>query len=131
VHFFVVSDLAFLYNEPMKTIARHFRRSVPSLSRERFIAFAIDASGSVVGSEVLGVGSEDAVEIDTDAAESFASKYYSRRVVFAHNHPSDSLAFSEADVLLCARLRTTCKNMVDFLIVTRTEHFSFADDGRV
>jgi DNA repair protein RadC len=56
-------------------------------------------------------------------------------IILAHNHPSGNLKPSEADRQLTNRLTQAGKlldiSVLDHLIITAEEYFSFADEGLI
>lgn len=54
-------------------------------------------------------------------------------MILGHNHPSGTLKPSQADKLLTAKLKTAAQSLdiqvLDHIIVTEKQYFSFADDG--
>jgi DNA repair protein RadC len=56
-------------------------------------------------------------------------------IIVAHNHPSGNLAPSQADIDLTKKLKEAGRfldiQMMDHLIITHQNYFSFADEGLI
>lgn len=54
---------------------------------------------------------------------------------FAHNHPSGNLKPSQADLDITKKLKNSCDlldiSLLDHLIITKDNYFSFADEGLI
>lgn len=71
--------------------------------------------------------------IDIEMVCALAIKSLAKGVIVAHNHPSENLRPSEADINFTRKLKTALAlfsvNLLDSLIITKDSYFSFADDG--
>lgn len=100
---------------------------------EYSFAIYLDRSYKALGFLKIGEGGLDAVHCDlrkvfTGALESMATAF-----IFTHNHPSGSLRPSQEDKDLTKRLKEAGKIMgiqlMDHIIVTKDDYFSFVDNG--
>lgn len=101
--------------------------------REEFVVVCLDASLRVLGWVRLHTGGLDSSPVDPRLVFGIALKCASAGIIVAHNHPSGSVTPSEHDIALTRRLSEGAKllgiRLVDHLIVTRDDCFSFATAG--
>ena len=62
-----------------------------------------------------------------------AVEVLSKAVILVHNHPSGNVKPSESDIAVTQKIRKGLKNLdiniIDHVIVTRNNQYSFADEG--
>ena len=90
------------------------------------------------GNQVLGIFSVSSGGITGTVADPrliliAALKSASTSIVLCHNHPSGNLKPSQADESLTRKIKQACYyidiTVIDHLIISREEYFSFADEG--
>lgn len=63
----------------------------------------------------------------------YALEFNATSIILAHNHPSGSLTPSQSDKLLTQKLKQAGLSLdiklLDHLIITEKEYFSFADEA--
>ena len=104
---------------------------------ERVFVLPLDGSGKVFAKPILvSVGHADGTAaIDAGAIFREALKAGAEEIIVAHNHPSDNLTPSKADIAATAELKDLASRLkvylVDNLIVGSSElaYFSFAEEG--
>lgn len=98
-------------------------------NREHFVMVTLDGTLAVIKKRILCIGSHNrniinAREIFVHAVQDRASN-----IILAHNHPSGNLQPSPDDISTTTRLKKAgevlCINLIDHLIVTKTDYFSF------
>ena len=115
-----------------------FRAALPKVQREeRVFVLPLDANGKVLAKPILvSVGSEDGTAtIDPGAIFREALKAGAEEIIVAHNHLSDSLKPSRADMAATAELKDLASrlevDLVDHLIVggSHFDYLSFLENG--
>lgn len=115
-----------------------FRAALPKEQKEeRVFVLPLDGSGMVLAKPILvSVGHADGTAaIDAGAIFRKALKAGAEEIIVAHNHPSDDLTPSKADIAATAELKDLASrlkvDLVDHLIVGSSElaYFSFAEEG--
>lgn len=101
--------------------------------REMFYVLALDSKNSVIGANLVSIGSLSASIVHPREVFKFAILSSAAAIVLAHNHPSGSGAPSHEDYACTDRLVSAGKllgiTVLDHIILGDTEHFSFADSG--
>lgn len=90
------------------------------------------------GNRVLGIkelfkGGISSCVIDVRLVMALVLKTNATAIILFHNHPSGNLTPSAADRNITQKIKECCKlfdvEVLDHLIVTKNDYFSFADDG--
>lgn len=93
----------------------------------------LNKSNKVLGVYDLSKGGTSSSIIDVKIVLSIALKSLASGIIIVHNHPSGNLSPSKADIDITEKLKSACKimeiDLLDHLIITKEDHFSFADDG--
>lgn len=100
---------------------------------EEFIVLYLNRANKVLGWARIGVGGLSGTVADPKIIFQIALKSNSSSMILAHNHPSGNTDPSEAD----KRLTDKCKQagvlldlpVLDHIILTAEDYFSFADKG--
>ncbi len=86
-----------------------------------------------IGYAKISQGGISQVLVDIRIVCKYAVESLATGVIFAHNHPSGNLKPSEADHAITKKIKEALGilniNLLDSLIITDTEYFSFADEG--
>lgn len=110
--------------------ARYLVRMLSGSEAEIFMAIFCDAAGGFLASEVMGMGSESAIDIPIRPLIARTFELGARGLILAHNHPSGIAAPSTQDRQETARIRDLCSSLsielIDHLIVARGRVFSMA-----
>jgi DNA repair protein RadC len=100
---------------------------------ETFIVLLLNRANRVMGYLVLSQGGITGTVADIRLIFVAALKAAACNILLAHNHPSGNLEPSEADKTLTAKIveagRLLDIQVIDHLIVSPTDYFSFADRG--
>jgi len=100
---------------------------------EKFYMLCLDAGNHLIQAICISHGSQSRVQVEIGdvVKEALLSKAVS--VIFAHNHPGGNLYPSKADInltlALIFALKTVGINVIDHIITSGEDYFSFADNG--
>lgn len=93
----------------------------------------LNKANKVLGIFDLSKGGICSSIIDVKIVLSIALKTLASGIIIVHNHPSGNLAPSKADIDITQKLKSACKIielvLLDHLIISKEDYFSFADDG--
>lgn len=93
----------------------------------------LNKSNKVLGVYDLSKGGMSSSIIDVKIVLSIALKTLASGIIIAHNHPSGNLSPSKADINITEKLKSACNLMditvLDHLIISKDNYYSFADDG--
>lgn len=101
--------------------------------QEHFVCISLNGANEVIEKRVVTIGLLD--QSPVHPREVFADVIADRAaaVIFAHNHPSGDHQPSAADLSLQSRLTEAARilgiRVLDHIIVTRKNHFSFQEAG--
>ena len=103
--------------------------------QEQMYMLLLNTAGSVIGISLISTGGKAGTLADPKIIFSIALKAQAATIVVAHNHPSENLKPSQADLNLTRRLVEAGKVLdllvVDHLIVTTEKFYSFGDEGLI
>lgn len=115
--------------------ARCFRQIYPvDLNiREAMVVLYLNNANITMGYSVIGIGGITATYVDIRLILRDALLTQSTSIILCHNHPSGSLKPSQADINLTKKIKSAAEVMdisiLDHLILTESEYYSFADMG--
>lgn len=102
---------------------------------ESFYVLFLNNQLKVVGWARIGKGGINQTAVDIRVVLKYALELTSNHIAVAHNHPSGNLTPSPQDLDLTRKLNEACKIMnitlIDHLIITPDEYYSFGDVGRL
>lgn len=100
---------------------------------EQFKIMLLTRSNSVLGILNVSSGGVTSTVVDPRIIFSAAIKANACAIILGHNHPSGNLKPSQPDLDLTQKIKQGARyfdiSVLDHVIVTRDEYFSFADDG--
>ena len=100
---------------------------------EFFMIIFVNAKNEVKGYEVIGEGTVDNVAVYPRKILKSAIQKNASGVILVHNHPSGHPEPSESDRVLTKEIVKASETMelriLDHLVVTRDDYFSFMDNG--
>jgi DNA repair protein RadC len=100
---------------------------------EQFYILLLDRSNRVMACSLISTGGMAGTVADPKLIFATALKCRAAALILAHNHPSGNLTPSQADRELTRKLRQAGDLLelpvLDHLIITHEDHFSFADEG--
>jgi len=104
-----------------------------SVNEFAFVLY-LNRQNRVIGMTNLSIGGLDSTIMDSRMVYSMALKIGASAIIVAHNHPSQNLRPSDADIKMSNLLRdggkTLTINVLDFLIITSSSgYYSFGDEG--
>lgn len=101
--------------------------------QEEFLAVYLNARGNVIKHEILYKGSKNSSIVAVDEVLRKAIIHKASAIICAHNHPSDNCRPSTADIELTRNLHKAASMvgipLLDHLIVSRSDYFSFKNSG--
>lgn len=93
----------------------------------------LNRSNKVLGVYCLAKGGISGCIVDVRIILSVALKSLATGIILIHNHPSGNLKPSLDDIEITNKLKESCKlldiMLLDHLIITKDNYFSFADEG--
>lgn len=99
---------------------------------ESFVIF-LNQANRVIAWHTLSVGGMTGTVVDPRIIISLALACGATGIILAHNHPSGNITPSKADELLTEKVKHCCLfhdiRLIDHLILTETNYYSFADNG--
>jgi len=103
--------------------------------QEEFKVLLLNRSNKVLGIYPMSKGGVSGTIVDSKLVFSVALKCNASNIIIAHNHPSGNLIPSEADKRLTKKLKEASTfldiNLLDHLIISNDDFYSFADNGLV
>lgn len=100
---------------------------------ESFCILMLNRAHNVIGMTEISRGGFAGTVADPKLIFSVALKCAASSLVLAHNHPSSNLKPSQADLDITRRLVSAGKildiDVVDHIILARSNYFSFGDEG--
>ena len=95
----------------------------------------LNRSNKVLGIYSLAKGGLTSCIVDVRIILSIALKTLATGIILFHNHPSGNLKPSKADLDITKKLKNSCDlldiSLLDHLIITKDNYFSFADEGLI
>ena len=95
----------------------------------------LNRSNKVLGIYSLAKGGLTSCIVDVRIILSIALKTLATGIILFHNHPSGNLKPSKADLDIIKKLKNSCDlldiSLLDHLIITKDNYFSFADEGLI
>lgn len=100
---------------------------------EQFKVLLLTRSNSVLGILNVSSGGVTSTVVDPRVIFSAAIKANACAIILGHNHPSGNLKPSQPDLDLTQKIKQGARyfdiSVLDHVIVTKEEYFSFADEG--
>ncbi len=116
-----------------KSIFELMQPIIDELSHEEFWIIYLNNSNKVISKSQLSKGGITGTVVDTRLVFKSAIENGAVSVILVHNHPSGTLVASEADKQITRKIKLAGESLdikvLDHLIVTETNYFSFADEG--
>ncbi|MGC4102363.1 JAB domain-containing protein [Ferruginibacter sp.] len=101
--------------------------------QEEFKVLMLNRSNRILGIYPVSSGGITSTVADPRLIIVSALKAMAVSLVLSHNHPSGSIRPSKADEELTSKISEACRyhdiRVIDHLIVSNEEYFSFADEG--
>jgi DNA repair protein RadC len=110
------------------TASSIFRKLLPNNSQEHFIALYLDGANVVIGYSIIGTGTANQCTVHPREIFQRAVLLGACYVIVAHNHPSGSIAPSNADYAITKRIKESGELLgipcIDSMIVTDDDYHS-------
>ena len=103
------------------------------IPHEEFWIILLNRANQVIKKIQISSGGITGTIVDVRLIFKTAIENFSNSMILAHNHPSGSLKPSKADIDLTKKIKSAGEIMditvLDHLIITEKEYYSFADEG--
>ena len=110
-----------------------FFKDLCDLNHEEFWVLYTNASAHLIAKQRISEGGFTQTSIDVKKILQMAVAHRASGLVLGHNHPSGSPSPSNNDILITQKIQAAAKFMdlkvVDHIIVSGNEYYSFSDDG--
>jgi DNA repair protein RadC len=108
---------------------------IGDLPHEEFWALYLNNSNKVLAKEQLSKGGLTATMVDVRLLMKKAVEQSAIGIIISHNHPSGKLVASASDKELTQKVKNASKTLdiklLDHVIITQKDYFSFADNGEL
>ena len=112
-----------------------FQAKVGDLPYEEFWVLHLSRANEVIAQDMISRGGVAGTVADAKLIFNRALRYLSSSIILCHNHPSGNLKPSAQDIALTDKLKKAGQFLdiavLDHLIITESDYFSFADDGQM
>ncbi|WP_130734219.1 DNA repair protein RadC [Flavobacterium sp. J27] len=106
---------------------------IGELMHEEFWVIYLNNANKVICKFQISKGGWTGTVVDFRVVFKLALEYNATAIILSHNHPSGKLQASQADIQLTKNIIQAGKSLeiqvLDHVIVTETNYFSFADEG--
>ena len=93
----------------------------------------LNTNNKVLGVYSLAMGGITGCVVDVRIILAVALKTLATGIILVHNHPSGNLKPSREDIKITDQLKSSCDligiTLLDHLIITKEDYFSFADEN--
>jgi DNA repair protein RadC len=118
-----------------KSVFELLQPIIGELEHEEFWIVYLNNSNKVLHRAQLSKGGITGTLVDVRLVMKQALELGAVALILAHNHPSGTLKPSAADKQITQKLKTAAEvldiKVLDHLIITQKEYFSFADEGEL
>lgn len=116
-------------------IYRYFLQNMQDLPYEEGHVLLLNNRLSIIGSRLIGRGGLTAATVDIRLVLREALLAHATHIVLCHNHPSGNTQPSREDDRLTLSLQQACQaiqvKLIDHVIVTDGNYYSYADEGKI
>jgi len=102
-------------------------------SQEHFWVIGLNTAGKILFIELIALGQQNRVTANPPDVFRMAIYKLAIKLIMVHNHPSGQIKHSNADKLFTDRIIKVGEiiniDVIDHIIITENQHFSFADAG--
>jgi DNA repair protein RadC len=116
-----------------KDVAEIFQPLLSDLAHEEFWILFLNRSNKVINRMKLSQGGISGTVTDVRMVMKKAIEYLASGIIVCHNHPSGNLNPSESDTKITQKIKEAGTLMdiqlLDHLIISDKEYYSFADNG--
>lgn len=118
-----------------KDVADIFQPLLADLQYEEFWVLFLNRSNKVIGRMKLSQGGISGTVTDVRIVMKKAIEYLASGIIVCHNHPSGNLNPSESDSKITKKIKEAGDlldiQMLDHLIISDRDYYSFADNGLI
>ena len=129
---------SFSDNEPItcsRQIFERFRGHLSELPHEELWALYLSRGGKVLHSERISQGGTDFSGADVKIIVRPALQYLAGCVALCHNHPHGALRPSREDIAVTKQVTEALRlfdiRLIDHIIISDSDYYSFADNGNL
>jgi DNA repair protein RadC len=101
--------------------------------QEHFVVLFLSQSNQIIGYYRHSKGTINSTQVDIELILAVAIKTLSKAMIVSHNHPSGNKNPSDADRRMTKKLKQAAAvfniSVLDHIIVTSDDYYSFADNG--
>ncbi|WP_177761183.1 RadC family protein [Flavobacterium sp. I3-2] len=116
-----------------KDVFEHMQPLIGDLQNEEFWVLLLNNSNKIIQKIQLSKGGLTATLVDVRLLFKQALEHFATAIILVHNHPSGQLKPSEADKNITRKIADAGNvleiKLLDHIIITEYDYFSFADDG--
>jgi DNA repair protein RadC len=116
-----------------KDIVEIFQPLLGDLKHEEFWVLLLNRANKIISKKQISAGGVSGTVVDAKIVFKFALEEVASSIILCHNHPSGNTQPSEADIKLTKKLKEAGTfleiNVLDHIIITEKEYYSFADEG--
>ena len=118
-----------------ESIFAHFNSELSTLDHEELWALYMSKNGKPLVKKRLSIGSVDATCADLRKITQPAIEHMASYVALCHNHPHSGINPSKPDKTLTSKAKEALAlfdvRLIDHLIISDGEYYSFADNGEI
>ena len=118
-----------------ESIFAHFNSELSALDHEELWALYMSKNGKPLIKKRLSIGSVDATCADLRKITQPAIEHMASYVALCHNHPHSGINPSKPDKTLTSKAKEALAlfdvRLIDHLIISDGEYYSFADNGEI
>ncbi|NJM79560.1 MAG: DNA repair protein RadC [Flavobacterium sp.] len=116
-----------------KAVFQLMQPIIGELPHEEFWVLYLNNANKIIYKSQISKGGLTGTVVDSRVVFKLALEHNATAVILSHNHPSGKLKASQADIQLTKALQQAGKSLeiqvLDHIIVTEKDYFSFADEG--
>lgn len=112
-----------------------FNSMLGDKTHEEFWALYLNNSNKIVHKQQISIGSDTATTVSVKIIMKFALEKFASALIVCHNHPSGNINPSKQDNVITQKIKDAGKlldiQLLDHIIVTQNEYYSYADSGLI
>ena len=116
-----------------KDVFNIFQPVIGEISHEEFWVILLNRNNKILKKINISKGGLSSTVIDVRIILKHALDELASAIILCHNHPSGNTEPSQEDKKITSKIKTAAESMdislLDHIIVTHTNYFSFADEG--
>ena len=116
-----------------KDVFSIFSAKLGDLPYEEFWLMILNRANKIIDTKNISKGGVSGTVTDIKIILKIAIEKTASGIIVCHNHPSGNIKPSQSDIELTKKLKEACKlvdiPLLDHIIVSYSEYYSFADEG--